>query len=145
MLRLSSANPTPGAPARTALGGSGGTLLAAGRADVIPAGIHAQHHKEDVMTKLADVRIESAPAAGAARRAFLKSGVAAGAAVALALTGSRLEAAGGAYADPEKPALPPSTMVLDRKRTALVVTDPQIDFLSPKGVTWGVEIGRAHV
>jgi nicotinamidase-related amidase len=29
-------------------------------------------------------------------------------------------------------------MVLDIKRTALVVTDPQVDFLSPKGVTWGV-------
>ena len=26
--------------------------------------------------------------------------------------------------------------MLDLKRTALVVTDPQIDFLSPKGVTW---------
>jgi nicotinamidase-related amidase len=29
-------------------------------------------------------------------------------------------------------------MVLDRPRAALVVTDPQIDFLSPDGVTWGV-------
>ncbi len=29
-------------------------------------------------------------------------------------------------------------MKLDLKRTALVVTDPQIDFLSPDGVTWGV-------
>ncbi len=42
------------------------------------------------------------------------------------------------YAPPAKPALPPSDMVLNLKRTALVVTDPQIDFLSPKGVTWGV-------
>jgi nicotinamidase-related amidase len=29
-------------------------------------------------------------------------------------------------------------MQLDLKHTALVVSDPQIDFLSPKGVTWGV-------
>lgn len=42
------------------------------------------------------------------------------------------------YADPAEPALPPSNMVLDLSRTALVVTDPQVDFLSPEGVTWGV-------
>ena len=33
-------------------------------------------------------------------------------------------------------------MKLDIARTALVVTDPQIDFLSPKGVTWGV-VGKS--
>ena len=32
------------------------------------------------------------------------------------------------YAPPEKSALPPSDMKLDLERTALVVTDPQIDF-----------------
>lgn len=42
------------------------------------------------------------------------------------------------YANPTNPALPPSDMVLDLERVALVVTDPQIDFLSPDGVTWGV-------
>jgi nicotinamidase-related amidase len=42
------------------------------------------------------------------------------------------------YADPAEPALPPSNMVLDLSRAALVVTDPQVDFLSPDGVTWGV-------
>lgn len=42
------------------------------------------------------------------------------------------------YADPAEPALPPSDMVLDLDRAALVVTDPQNDFLSPNGVTWGV-------
>lgn len=42
------------------------------------------------------------------------------------------------YAEPAKPALPPSNMVLRASELALVVTDPQIDFLSPKGVTWGV-------
>lgn len=42
------------------------------------------------------------------------------------------------YADPAEPALPSGEMVLDGKRAALVITDPQIDFLSEKGVTWGV-------
>ena len=35
-------------------------------------------------------------------------------------------------------ALPDPGMQVDNGRTALVVTDPQNDFLSPKGVTWGV-------
>ncbi len=34
--------------------------------------------------------------------------------------------------------LPKSDITLDPERTALVVTDPQNDFLSPKGATWGV-------
>jgi nicotinamidase-related amidase len=42
------------------------------------------------------------------------------------------------YAAPADSALPASDMQLDLARTALVVTDPQIDFLSPSGVTWGV-------
>jgi nicotinamidase-related amidase len=42
------------------------------------------------------------------------------------------------YADPKEPALPPSNMKLDLSRAALGVTDPQVDFLSPDGVTWGV-------
>ncbi len=42
------------------------------------------------------------------------------------------------YAPPAEPALPPSDMKLNLERAALVVTDPQIDFLSPEGVTWGV-------
>lgn len=41
------------------------------------------------------------------------------------------------YADPENPVLPKRDMTLDLRRTALVVTDPQIDFLSPKGAAWG--------
>jgi isochorismate hydrolase len=40
------------------------------------------------------------------------------------------------YAEPEEPGLPPSNMDLDLPRTAIVITDPQIDFLSPDGVTW---------
>jgi len=43
-----------------------------------------------------------------------------------------------AYADPENPALPQIDMQIEPGRTALVVTDPQIDFLSEKGVSWGV-------
>jgi nicotinamidase-related amidase len=39
-------------------------------------------------------------------------------------------------------ALPNPGMTFDPERTALVVTDPQNDFLSPKGVTWGV-VGKS--
>lgn len=43
---------------------------------------------------------------------------------------------GDKYAEPNKPTLPASNMELNLSRVALLVTDPQIDFLSPKGVTW---------
>ena len=43
-----------------------------------------------------------------------------------------------AYAEPENPVLPPSNMELDLPHAALVITDPQVDFLSPDGVTWGM-------
>ncbi|NKB98963.1 MAG: isochorismatase family protein [Pseudomonadales bacterium] len=39
-------------------------------------------------------------------------------------------------------ALPDPGMEIDRARTAIVITDPQNDFLSPKGVTWGV-VGKS--
>ena len=42
------------------------------------------------------------------------------------------------YADTETPGLPQVDMEITPGRTALVVTDPQIDFLSEDGVTWGV-------
>jgi len=38
--------------------------------------------------------------------------------------------------------LPDPGMKIVRDRTALVITDPQNDFLSPKGVTWGV-VGKS--
>ena len=38
--------------------------------------------------------------------------------------------------------LPDPGMSIVQGRTALVVTDPQNDFLSPKGVTWGV-VGKS--
>ena len=72
------------------------------------------------------------------RRAALRAGVAATAAAAITAGVGKAQASDDPYADPADPALPASTMKLDLKRTALVVTDPQIDFLSPDGVTWGV-------
>lgn len=42
------------------------------------------------------------------------------------------------YTDPTNPALPDPGMVFDLTKAALVVIDPQIDFLSPKGVAWPV-------
>ncbi|WP_036426210.1 isochorismatase family protein [Mycobacterium sp. UM_WWY] len=42
------------------------------------------------------------------------------------------------YTEPQHPALPPSGFVLDPERAALVITDPQVDFLSPEGVSWPV-------
>ena len=39
-------------------------------------------------------------------------------------------------------ALPDPGMQVEKDRTALVVTDPQNDFLSPRGVTWGV-VGKS--
>jgi len=39
-------------------------------------------------------------------------------------------------------ALPNPGMTIDPERTALVITDPQNDFLSPDGVTWGV-VGKS--
>lgn len=73
------------------------------------------------------------------RRSFLSNATAAVAAMAagaLASPGPAMAAA-DKYADPDKPMLPPSDMKLDLARTALVVIDPQVDFLSPKGVAWG--------
>ena len=74
------------------------------------------------------------------RRDALRAGVALTAAVAATpfAAGSAAAQTADRYADPVEPALPPSDMKLDLSRAALVVTDPQIDFLSPDGVTWGV-------
>ena len=38
--------------------------------------------------------------------------------------------------------LPDPGVVIDAQRTALVLTDPQNDFLSPEGVTWGL-VGKS--
>ncbi|MCV6601309.1 MAG: cysteine hydrolase [Cohaesibacter sp.] len=73
----------------------------------------------------------------ALRGGLLAAGAAAVAGVAASNSAQAMEKK-DPYADPEKPALPPSNMKLDLSRAALVVTDPQIDFLHPEGVTWGV-------
>jgi nicotinamidase-related amidase len=43
-----------------------------------------------------------------------------------------------AFAGTAAAALPDPGVEIVKGRTALVITDPQNDFLSPKGVTWGV-------
>ncbi|MCI0400620.1 MAG: cysteine hydrolase [Gammaproteobacteria bacterium] len=48
----------------------------------------------------------------------------------------------GAVLSKGNAALPDPGMQLEKGRTALVITDPQNDFLSPNGVTWGV-VGRS--
>lgn len=78
------------------------------------------------------------------RRSALKLG--AGAAIAGAATvgmgsGAAISAE-DPYADPAKPALPKSDVSVTKGNTALVISDPQIDFLSPKGVTWKV-VGKS--
>ena len=73
------------------------------------------------------------------RRDALRGGrVATAAAVATVVGTGAAKAQSDPYAEPAEPALPPSDMKLDLSRTAVVITDPQVDFLSPDGVTWGV-------
>ena len=76
------------------------------------------------------------------RRRFLKSsaalaGLAAGSAAAGSVAAATPEAE-AKYADPETPGLPAIPFDVTAGNTALVITDPQIDFLSEDGVTWGV-------
>ena len=47
-------------------------------------------------------------------------------------------AAANPYADPAQPALPASTFQWDLSRTAVVVIDPQVDFMSSKGAGWKI-------
>ncbi len=72
------------------------------------------------------------------RRRLLKAGAAGAAIATVAAAAPSAEAAENPYADPEKAALPQTDVEVTLENTALVVTDPQIDFLSPDGVTWGV-------
>jgi biuret amidohydrolase len=80
-------------------------------------------------------------ARGPTRRAALAAGLAAVAGA--GLTGAA-RAQESPYDPPAEPALPPSDMVLRAGEVALVVTDPQVDFLSPDGVTWGVVGGSVE-
>ncbi|WP_299612475.1 cysteine hydrolase [uncultured Tateyamaria sp.] len=74
------------------------------------------------------------------RRQALTTGLAGTAAMAATTLAGTAQAqdANNPYAEPAVPGLPSSDMKLDLSRAALVVTDPQNDFLSPDGVTWGV-------
>ncbi len=51
-------------------------------------------------------------------------------------TASAAQKKTGPYADPTNPVLEKGNMRLDPKRAALVVIDPQVDFMSPKGLAW---------
>jgi nicotinamidase-related amidase len=66
------------------------------------------------------------------------AGAAAAVTVAGAIGAGEAKAATDPYADPVNPGLPKTTMKLDPSRAALVVIDPQIDFMSPKGLAWPV-------
>jgi nicotinamidase-related amidase len=81
---------------------------------------------------------------GVGRRNILKAGLGGLAATVVAgVAGTAAaDAAKDPYADPAKGALPKTDVSLDLSNTALVVTDPQVDFLSPKGVTWKV-VGKS--
>ena len=97
------------------------------------------------MTHDQDERDEGGPTRNGVdlgRRQVLAGVAAAGAAGAASVAGSGAQAATAearaTYADPENPALPDMDMELDPERTALVVVDPQVDFLDADGVAWGV-------
>ena len=74
------------------------------------------------------------------RRNLLRGTAAASVAAAAVVAGHGVAQAQASspYADPSEPALPASDIAIGRDNTALVVVDPLIDFLSPKGVAWGV-------
>jgi nicotinamidase-related amidase len=63
-------------------------------------------------------------------------------AVASYASSSGLHVSTSDYAEPEETSLPASDMRLDPQRVALVVIDPQNDFLHEKGVAWGV-VGKS--
>ena len=85
---------------------------------------------------------DGSPKHGLGRRALLKTGLGGVAAGLAAGAASTVGAAEDPYADPAKGALPKTDVKLELSNTALVVTDPQVDFLSPKGVTWKV-VGKS--
>ena len=95
------------------------------------------HHNHASGAQAGEERDEN----GLDRRSLLTAGLVGGLAAA-GLAGREAKAGNDPYADPAEPALPPSGMTFNRSRAALVVTDPQVDFLSPDGVTWGV-VGKS--
>jgi len=89
---------------------------------------------EDANTR----RHDTVQVVGRPRRSLALAATAAVVGLALTAGYSVAQAAADKYAAPANSALPPSDMQLDLEHAALVVSDPQIDFLSPEGVTWGV-------
>ncbi len=81
---------------------------------------------------------EPVPSANKLSRRLLLGGLGASAGLAAASTEAAADTAGDPYADPANPALPHIDMTLDLGRTALVIIDPQVDFLSPQGKAWSV-------
>ena len=74
------------------------------------------------------------------RRSFLTAlaGITAATAFTATNAGTAQAATADAYADPPNPALQKGSMKLDPSRAALVVIDPQIDFMSSTGKAWPV-------
>jgi nicotinamidase-related amidase len=70
------------------------------------------------------------------RRSLLSQLAAVAAATTATSVPGEAMAASDAYADPGNAKLPKSDMTLDLARTALVIIDPQIDFMSPTGRAW---------
>jgi nicotinamidase-related amidase len=84
---------------------------------------------------------EHMPAATRLSRRLLLGALGSSASLAAASTVAEADAIAAGedpYADPENPALPRIDMTLDLGRTALVIIDPQVDFLSPQGKAWSV-------
>lgn len=79
---------------------------------------------------------------GLDRRTMLKAAAGGTAVLAAAGLSATAQAADDPYADPVKGALPKTDVTVELSNTALVITDPQIDFLSEKGVTWKV-VGKS--
>lgn len=72
------------------------------------------------------------------RRLLASSGVVAAAAAASIGASAEAESGKPAYADPDTKGLPEVDMEIVPGRTALLVVDPQVDFLSDRGVSWSV-------
>lgn len=62
--------------------------------------------------------------------------------LALPISAEVASAAATAKTPPKNDGLPMPEFTVTKGNTALVITDPQNDFLSPKGVTWGV-VGKS--
>jgi biuret amidohydrolase len=84
-----------------------------------------------------DAATNTEPADKQRRRLLMAGALASAAALLAPATDAVAATTTDQYADPDEPALPASDMELDLSRTALVVTDPLVDFLSPQGVAWG--------